>query len=88
MNVAGENAIGVVENGFCLICENYLSLCSAFSDYIAVVFNIVNTGKFVDVAAEKLTVFFKAEDIAVGVNALIVKLVIGEQGVADLVRRV
>ena len=85
MNVAGENAVGVIEDSLCLISENNLNLGARFTDEVAVIFDIVNAGKLMNVFAEKLAVTFKRENVGIGVYARLVKLVEAYKLVSNLV---
>ncbi len=85
MNVAGENAVGVIEDSLRLISEDDFDLGTRLADKVAVVFDIVNAGELMNILAEKLTVAFERKDIGIGVNARLVKLVEAYQLITHLV---
>ena len=55
MDIAVENAIGVVQNGLGLIGEDDLALGTALTDQVAVILHVVHTGELVLVLTEELT---------------------------------
>ena len=57
-------------------------------DKITVILNVVNTGEFVNIYAEKLAIFFKCEYIAVRIYARRVNLVKTYKLVSDLIGRI
>ena len=63
MNIAIKNTVGIVEDGFCLVCENYFYLGALFLNKIAVVFYVVNARESVLFITEKLSVCLKVKNI-------------------------
>ena len=52
VNIAIENAIGIIKNCLCLICKNNFNFCTGFCDNVRIVLNIINTCKFMLVFTE------------------------------------
>ena len=59
MNVAGEDVVGVFEDSSRLIGKDDFDLSTAFTDEIAVIFNIINAGEFVSIFTKKLAIAFE-----------------------------
>ena len=88
MNIAVQYAIGVVENGLCLVGEDDLDLGTALADEVAVVLHVVHTGELVLVLTEQLAVLLQREDVGIGVDTCGVDLIQAHKLVTDLVRGV
>ena len=88
MNVAVDYAVRIIEDRFCLVGKDNFNIGTAFTDKVAVILNVVNTGKLVLSVAEKLAVFFKRENIGIGIDSGFVHLIEADEMVADLVGRI
>ena len=88
MNIAGKNAISVVQDSFSLVSKNNLNLSTCFFNQVCIIFYIVNTSEFVLVFAKQLTIFFQCQYIAVRIDACFIQLVIGQQCITNLVARI
>ena len=85
MDVAGQDGVRIVKDGTGLVGKDDLCFCAALSDQFFIIGDIIHAGEFMTVLAEKLSVPFKAQHIAVGVDARFVDLVQADQFVAHLV---
>ena len=86
VNVAGEDAIGIVQDRFCLICKHDLNLSAAGADEVGVVFHVVNTGELqLGVIAEELTVALQRKNVAIRIHACRIDLIERDHRVSNLV---
>ena len=85
MDIAAEDVLGVVKDDLGVVGKDNLCLCALLTDKGSIVINVVNTGELVLVFAEKLTVLSECENIAVGVNACFIKLIVCEKVVTNLI---
>ena len=85
MNVAVDDAVGVVKNRLRLVGKYNLNLGAAILDQVGVILDVINAGKFMLAVAEQFAIFNKVQHIRVGVDAGLVDLVEGYQRIAHLV---
>ena len=85
MDVAGEDVIGVGEDGGRAVGEDDLALRAHFPDEVAVISHVVDAGEGMAVLAEERAVLFEGEDVRVGIDPGFVERVEGNEFVAHLV---
>ena len=86
MDIAGEQAVGIGEDGLRAVGEDDLDLSAALADELLIVFDIIDAGKGVAHRAEQLAEARKRQHIAVRVNVGCVEGVEADDLVAHLVR--
>ena len=85
MDVAGQNALGIVQDDTGIIGEDHFHLCALFLDQVGVILNVVHQGEGVQVLAEQGAVALQSQDVGEGIDLGFVQLVQGHQLVAHLV---
>ena len=85
MDVAGQNAIGILQNGAGLVGKDNLHLRALGTDEVAVVLHVIDTGEFVDVLAKQLAITLQCQHVGVGIDAGLVNLIKGNEMIAHLV---
>ena len=88
VDIAVENVVSIRQDRSGLICKDDLCLGAAGADQVTVILDVINTGELVAVYAEELSVFFKGQDIAVGIDSGGINLIQADQLVADFVGRI
>ena len=85
MNVAGEDGVGIFEDSSRLICKDNFDLGTAFTDEIAVIFNVINAGEFVSIFTKKLAIAFESQHVGIGIYSCFVELVQADELVSNFV---
>ena len=88
MDIAGKNAIGIVKDRFCLICEDDFDICAFFANKAAVIINVINAGELVFVFTEEFAVTFEGKNVGIGVNACFVEFIEAYEFVAHFIGRI
>ncbi len=88
VDVAVQDMVGVVEDGFGVVRKDDLDLRAFLVDEVRIIIDIVDAGELMLVHAEVGPVLFQRKNVRVGVDVGRVELVEGQQAVADFVRRV
>ena len=88
VDIAGENGIGIVENGLGTVGKDDLYLCPTLFDQIRVIIDVVNAGELMLIDAEQLMIAFKRQHIAVGIDARFIDLIDGDQLITHLIGRI
>ena len=63
MNIAIEHTVGIIKNSLGLIGKYYFNLGTAFTYKVTVIRYLIDTGKFMLVITEQLSVAFKSKHI-------------------------
>ena len=69
VNVAMEDVLGIIENGTGVICEDDLDFCTGFTNEVAVICNVIHSGKGMPDIAEVFAVFLFGKYVAIGIDA-------------------
>ena len=85
MDVAGDDGVGVLQQGRDLISEEHLDLAALAADQIGVEVDVVHAGEGVDDVAEFLAELRERQHVGIGVDARLVQPVPVHQMVAHLV---
>ena len=69
MDITCQNAIGIVKDRLCLVCENDFDFASDGLDDVGIISNVVNAGELVFVLSEKLTIFCESKYVGIRVDS-------------------
>ena len=88
MDVAGDDGVRILEDGFGPVREDNLNLGAAFPDQFGIIGDVIHPREFMHAVAEEFAVALQRQDVGIGIDSGLVHAVDVDQRVAHLVRRI